>query len=291
MNDGFGFIQFVNAVTEMAQGACAPSIPPVWQREILNARNPPQVTCTHHEFDKVVYSNVLINPIHHMTCRSFFFGSTQLSAIRRNIPHHLRKSSTFEVLTAYLWRCRTIALQLNPEDEVRLLFAINVRNKFCPPFPKGYYGNGIAPALALTTSGKLCQNPLKYALELIKTAKANVTEEYFRSLIDLLVIKGQPSINMVQSYYVSDIRHLGFADLDFGWGKPAFGGPFKFFEEPGREPTSYYISVKNNQGENGIIVPMWLPTSTIERFVKELHSILGDHAERSPTFKLIISSL
>lgn len=143
ISNAIGFIQFINAVGEMVQGACEPSIPPMWQREILNARNPPLVTCAHHEFDEVVYSNVFISPVHRMACCSFFFGPTQLSAIRKNLPHHLCKSSTFEVLTACLCRCRTIALQLNPEDEVRLLFTINVRNKFSPPFPIGIMVTGL----------------------------------------------------------------------------------------------------------------------------------------------------
>ena len=143
-----------------------------------------------------------------MACNCFFFGPTQISAIRKKLPHHLHKSSTFEVLTACLWRCRTIAIQLDLEDEVRLIFAINVRNKF--NLPIGYYGNGIAVSLALTTAGKLCQNPLEYVLELIKSAKNNVTE-YVRSLIDLLVIKGRPFLTMVHSYFVSDITRMCFS--------------------------------------------------------------------------------
>ena len=164
---------------------------------------------------------------------------------------------------------------------MRLLFTINVRNKFSPPFPIGYYGNGIAPVLVVTTSRKLCQNPLEYTLELIKSVKANVTEEYFRSLLDLFEIKGRPFLTKVHSYSVSDIRRLGFANIDFGRGKPTYGGTFKLFQEPDFEPTSLYISLKNSQGEDGIMVPMCLPTSRMERFVKELYTILGDHVRRA----------
>ncbi|KAM3682626.1 hypothetical protein ACB098_12G087000 [Castanea mollissima] len=277
LSDGMSILQFMIAVGEMAQGASAPSIPPVWQRELLNARNPPQVTFTHHEFDKVVESKVFASSHHDMACKCFFFGPTQRSAIRKKLPHHLPKSSTFEELTACLWRCHTMAIQLDSEDEVRLIFAINVRNKF--NLPIGYYGNGIAVSLALTTAGKLCQNPLEYALELIKSAKNNVTEEYVRSLTDLLVIKGRPFLTMVHSYFVSDITRIRFEALDFGLGKAAFGGPGKIFPEPGLDPANFYMPMpmKNSQGEEGIMVPMCLPTLAIERFVKELDSILEDH--------------
>ncbi|KAK9994171.1 hypothetical protein SO802_023874 [Lithocarpus litseifolius] len=37
------FNHVMNAMGEMAQGATAPSILPVWQRELLNARDPPRV--------------------------------------------------------------------------------------------------------------------------------------------------------------------------------------------------------------------------------------------------------
>ncbi|KAK7827261.1 benzyl alcohol o-benzoyltransferase [Quercus suber] len=159
MSDALGIVQFMNAIGEMAQGVCAPSIPPVWQSELLNARNPPQVSCTHHEFDELVKpQNLIINPLHELACCLFFFGSTQ-------IPHHLGKYSTFEVLNVFLWRCRTIALSPDPEDQVRLIFMNNVRAILNPPLPKGYYGNAYAISLAVTTAGELCENPLEYALD------------------------------------------------------------------------------------------------------------------------------
>ena len=93
--------------------------------------------------------------------------------------------------------------------------------------------------------------------------------------------KDQPSHTMVQSYFMSDIRHLGFVDLDFGWGKTSFSGPFKFFQGSYVYPESFYVPVKNSQGDDGIMVPMYLPTLAMERFVKELYSILGDNLESS----------
>ena len=175
MTDGIGEVQFMNAVGEIALGATAPSILPVWQRELLNARDPPRVTCTHYEFDEVADTNGgLSNASNGMTCCSIFFGSTQISTIRKFIPHHLQKCSRSEILTAHMWRCQTIALQLNPDDDVRLIYIVNVRDRLCPPLPAGYYGNAIVASAILTTAGKLCQNPIEYALELVKTAKANV---------------------------------------------------------------------------------------------------------------------
>ncbi|KAG6752024.1 hypothetical protein POTOM_044240 [Populus tomentosa] len=37
MSDGQGLVQFMAAVAEMARGANAPSVPPVWERHVLHS--------------------------------------------------------------------------------------------------------------------------------------------------------------------------------------------------------------------------------------------------------------
>ena len=278
MSDAPSIVQFMNAMSEMPR-VCATSIPLVWQRELLNARNPPQVTCTHHEFDELVKpQSLIINSLHELACCSFFFGSTPVSAISKKIPHHFGKYSTFEVLTAFFWRCRTIALSPYPEDQVRLIFMNNVRAILNRPLPRGYYGNAYAISLAVTTARELCENPLEYALELVRKAKANVNDEYIRSFIDLVVSKGRPHTTIVQSFVVSNTARLGFRDVDYGWGKAIFGGVANIFESPSTSSTSFYIEAMNSKGEDGIMVPMCLPTLAMERFVQELNNILQDQS-------------
>ncbi|KAI4345015.1 hypothetical protein L6164_012185 [Bauhinia variegata] len=117
MSDGpSAFIQFTAAMAEIACGASKPSIPPVWCRELLKARDPPHITCTHHEYEQVPNAMETLIPLDNMIGRSFFFGLNELAAIRHLVPYHLRQSSTFEILTACLWRCRTIAMQFDPND-------------------------------------------------------------------------------------------------------------------------------------------------------------------------------
>ncbi|XP_022148547.1 benzyl alcohol O-benzoyltransferase-like [Momordica charantia] len=273
MSDGFGIVQFMTAIAEMARGAPAPSILPVWQRALLNARDPPRVTCVHHEYDQVGDTNGSITLLNDMVQRSFFFGPTELSAIRKTLPTHLRHCSSFELLAAYLWRLRTTALQLNSEDEVRFLCIVNLRTKF-NSLPLGYYGNAFAFPAALTTAGELCQNPLGYAIDLVKKAKAEATEEYTKSVADLMTIKGRPHFTAIRPYIVSDIRKIGLEEVDFGWGKAIYGGPA--VGEAGMMPSliSYFIPLKNKKGEKGILVPLCLPATAMERFVVELEDDL-----------------
>jgi hypothetical protein len=220
------------------------------------------VTFSHREYEQVQDTKGTIVPLDDMVHRSFFFGPTELAAIRPLFPSHLQRQSKFEIITACLWRCRTIALQPDTDEEVRIICIYNARGKFNPPLPKGYYGNAFAFPVAISTAGKLIENPLGYALELIKKAKADVTDEYMHSMADLMVIKGRPHFTSVRMYLVSDVTHVGLRDVDFGWGKAVYGGVGVV---PGL--ASFYIPFKNAKGEEGLVIPVCLPNQAMKRFV------------------------
>ncbi|XP_061356734.1 benzyl alcohol O-benzoyltransferase-like isoform X2 [Gastrolobium bilobum] len=78
MSDAAGLVQFMTALGEIARGMHKPSILPVWCREILNARDPPRVTCTHREYEQIPDTKGTIIPLDDMAHRSFFFGPTEI---------------------------------------------------------------------------------------------------------------------------------------------------------------------------------------------------------------------
>ncbi|GMN43006.1 hypothetical protein TIFTF001_012202 [Ficus carica] len=225
-------------------------------------------------------STVATLPLEKLAHRSFFFGPAELSAIRRMVPppHQQEGYSTLELLTAFL----------HPEVEVHAMVAVNVRSKFNPPLPTGYYGNAFAYTTARSKAGELCGNPLGYALGLVKRAKDNVTEEYMRSLADLLVIKGRLGFPLDRIYGVSDLRYVGFGGVDFGWGKPAYGGAAGSFSIVG----SFLVPYKSNvRGEEGIVVPIGLPIHAMERFSKELEGVFNfSHIRTVQDYKSTIKS-
>ncbi|KAL4595581.1 hypothetical protein ACB092_12G102300 [Castanea dentata] len=243
MSDVAGLVQFMMAMGEMARGACAPSTLPVWQRHLLQAKDPTQVTCTHQEYVDMASTVAVLVPLNEdmattvavlvplnddMAHRTIFFSPMKVSALRRFVPHYLKQCSTFELLTAY---------------EVPVLCIVNLRDKLNPPLPNGYYGNAFAFFMALTIAGKPCENPLSYTGELLKNAKNNVTDEYLRSMIDLMMIKG-------------------FGEVDFGW------------VEAMPRMCGFYIPSKNGKRENGIAAPFSLPVQAMERFVRQLDILL-----------------
>ncbi|XP_061340487.1 benzyl alcohol O-benzoyltransferase-like [Gastrolobium bilobum] len=287
MSDGAGIKQFMNCMGEMARGACEPSIQPVWCRELLMARDPPRITCNHREYERVPSNDTINSYEDDIVHRSFFFGPIEIAAIRRLVPLHLRKCTTFDVITAWFWCCRTKALQLKQEVEVRLMCMANARARFNPPLPDGYYGNAIAYPTAVTTAGKLS---FGYALELIKKVKAEVTEEYVHSVADLMVTKGRCLFTTVNSCIVSDLTRARFREVDFGWGKAVYGGLAK--GGAGAFPgVTFLVPHKNARGEEGIILPICLPAKAMKSFAKEFEDMLGDQNRSTMSDLRIMSSL
>ncbi|KAL2334530.1 hypothetical protein Fmac_015743 [Flemingia macrophylla] len=255
MCDAIGISQFLNALAEIACGALNPSIFPVWCREILCARDPPRITRNHREFRQEIHEHNTISMFRPCE-RSFFFGPKEIASIRALLPHDIAtKSSSFEVLTAWLWRCRTKSLEWqNPGQEVSLSFAVP----------------------AVTTVEKLLGHPLEYALELVKNVKYETNEEYVHSVTDLLATKGGHCYPRLGTFIVSDHTKVGFTNIvDFGWGKALYIWVAKSGFADLLE-VSVYVQYTNSKGEQGKVVPICLPQYAMDKFEREFDNIHAD---------------
>ncbi|XP_059276341.1 methanol O-anthraniloyltransferase-like [Lycium ferocissimum] len=275
MMDAYGLNMFLNALSELIQGASTPSILPVWQRDLLSARSSPCITCTHHEFDEQIESKIAWESMEDkLIQQAFFFGNKEMEAIKNQVSPNCG-STKFELLTAFIWKCRTIALSLHPEEIVHLTYIVNIRGKTLKfEFPPGYYGNAIVTPATVSKAGLLCSNPLTYAVELVKKLKNHVNEEYIRSLSNLMVIKGRPELTKSWNFIVSDIRSAGFDEFDFGWGKPIFGGVPNAISH-----MSFVVPVKNDKGEKGILIAISLPPLAMKKFQQVIYNMTFKNVE------------
>ncbi|KAL0916985.1 hypothetical protein M5K25_014541 [Dendrobium thyrsiflorum] len=272
MSDAPGLVQLMTAVGELARGLPSPSVVPVWRRELLEAQPTPAPSFPHREYEQVPDTEGTIIPLDDMVDRSFFFGPREISTLRSWLPPQLRRlSSTFDILTAFLWRSRTVALQpSDPNENFRIICIVNIRGRFNPPLPSGFYGNAFALPVAVATAGELCSRPLAYAVELVKRAKSQVSGDYLHSVADYLVKNGRPHFTVVRTYVVSDVTRAGFGDVDFGWGKAVYGGLARAIPRV----ASFLVPFVNASGEKGIVVPVCLPSPAMRRFTVEIQNLL-----------------
>ena len=83
----------------------------------------------------------------------------------------------------------------------------------------------------------------------------------------MMEVKGRTPPTLVGSFMFSDNTKVDFAGVDFGWGKPEYGG----VAVAGAPGTSVSIRVHNtSSGMEKIMVPICLPTAAIQTFQKEL---------------------
>lgn len=284
MADGTGIVQFLTALTEFARGVPgAPTVRPVWSRELFMAGWPPEITHDHLEYaplpdDSTAKDDDRVNKNpsdggevidHH----AFFFGPAEIAAIRAQAPPALRSAvSRFDLVGAFMWRCRTAALQFDPSAAVRLHIFVNarVRNRSRRPVPVGYYGNAFAFAAASAPAGELCRRPFRHALQLLVEAKARASREgYVQSVAGFNAARRRPPFPKARTFLVSDVTQAGLMAVDFGWGRPVYGGPATIML------ASFHQEGRNQAGEPGILVPIRLPAPAMERLKENVRKELG----------------
>ncbi|KAK9221218.1 hypothetical protein WN944_009644 [Citrus x changshan-huyou] len=203
---------------------------------------------------------ITTNP-NEMDHKSFYFGPNEVRVLKNQLPLHLRNCSTFGLLAACMWRCRTIAHQPDPKDTVQFSCLVNARAKnYKMDIPSGYYGNAVAFPAVHSKVGALCNNPLGYAVALVKKAKAEMGEEHIRSAADLMEVKGRrPRYAIKGNYIVSDLSKVGFDRIDLGWGKPVFAGI-----AGAKSIFSFLNRYQKEDGETGTLIPIRFPRPSMK---------------------------
>ncbi|XP_044318535.1 benzyl alcohol O-benzoyltransferase [Triticum aestivum] len=268
MCDAAGFIQFLNAVAELARvperrrrARSSPTVAPAWSREVLDARSPPTPAFPHSEYDPVPRAQTPTED--DVVRRAFVFGLSDIAAIKEGLPPHLRdRATSFEVLAAVLWRARTASLRtLWSDEEARLVTVVSARrHSSALSLPAGYYGFACAYVTVVMAASTLLSCSLADVVEQVREAKASVTPEYMRSTADLLVLRGRPPLARANMFLLSDLRHVGFQRVDFGWGEPVYGGP------SGVKFGSAFVAVKTSDGTDAVAVPVALPTMAMDSY-------------------------
>uniref|UniRef100_A0A453B774 Omega-hydroxypalmitate O-feruloyl transferase n=1 Tax=Aegilops tauschii subsp. strangulata TaxID=200361 RepID=A0A453B774_AEGTS len=200
--------------------------------------------------------------------RSFCFDPDRLERVRglALADGDLEKCTTFEALSGLVWRARTRALGLAPEQQTKLLFAVDGRRRFAPPLPKGYFGNGIVLTNALATAGDLLSAPVSRAAGKVQEAVRMVTDEYMRSAVDYFeATRARPSL--ASTLLITTWSRLAFNGADFGWGEPTMSGPVTL---PEKEVILFLAHGKERKSIN---VLLGLPASAMDAFQELMDEI------------------
>ncbi|KAI3777679.1 hypothetical protein L1987_47480 [Smallanthus sonchifolius] len=238
-------------------------------RTILKPRNPPVVEFNHDEFAEIEdVSNTADIYNEQLAYRSFCFSPEDLEnlKIKATGDGEISTCTSFEALSAFVWKARTESLRMKPDQKSKLLFAVDGRSRFDPPLPEGYSGNGIVLTNAICTAGEQIGNPLSFTVKLVHNAVKIVTDGYMRSAIDYFeVSRARPSL--ASTLLIITWSKLSFHTTDFGWGEPVMSGPVAL---PEKEVILFLSHGKERKSVN---VLLGLPVSAMKTFEELMQHI------------------
>ncbi|XP_054791491.1 omega-hydroxypalmitate O-feruloyl transferase-like [Prosopis cineraria] len=262
MKDGLCAMEFVNAWSDTARGLEL-KIPPFLDRTILKAREPPIIEFPHHEFAEIedVSDTTKLYEEQDILYKCFCFDPEKLKLLKKKAMEDrvLQRCSTFEALSAFVWRSRTEALRMKPDQQTKLLFAVDGRSRFVPPIPEGYFGNAMVLTNSLCEAGELLTNPLSFTVGLVQQAIDMVTDRYMRSAIDYFeTTRARPSL--AATLLITTWTRLSFHTTDFGWGQPLCSGPVTLPEK------EVILFLSHGEERKNVNVLLGLPASAMETF-------------------------
>ncbi|KAJ1401177.1 Transferase [Sesbania bispinosa] len=236
--DGIGSAEFLNYFAELASGKLSeldsresrPRPEPVWDRHLMNSKRVRVNPVSHPEFNRVPDLCGFMNRVTSgLKPTSITFDKRRLSELKRlarctSQPGESLFYTSFEVLAAHVWRSWARALDFPPNQMLKLLFSVNVRNRVKPGLPEGYYGNAFVLGCAETSAKELEERGIGYGSGLVKKAKERVGNEHVREVIEL-VSERSASPDSVGVLIVSQWSRLGLERVDVGMGKPVHVGP------------------------------------------------------------------
>ncbi|GLT41095.1 hypothetical protein SLA2020_151850 [Shorea laevis] len=262
--DGIGTSQFLHAWAHITTkpNHDLPKIRPFHTRHMLKPRNPPDVTCSHPGYTKSTPAEGGQVDLHQflqsqpLVPTSFTFTASRILHLKRQCVPSL-KCTAFEALASHAWRSWVRALDVSQSLNVKLLFSVNVRKKVNPELPQGYYGNGFVLACAESMVEDLAVGNLRRTVKLVQQAKLSLTDDYVRSMVDLLEDKTVKT-DLTTSFVISQWAKLGLEELDFGEGKPLQMGPLS------SDIYCLFLPVTGDIDAVRVLVSM--PESVVEKF-------------------------
>ncbi|KAJ4979291.1 hypothetical protein NE237_010071 [Protea cynaroides] len=158
---------------------------------------------------------------------------------RASLSHGSNKLySTFESLTAHLWRTVTRARGLDGFEKTQVRISVNGRARLSPWVPNEYFGNLVLWAFPSAKVEDLLHEPLPFAAKLIHDAIAKVNDKYFKSFIDFASYKVDEEglvptadtnkLALYPNLEVDSWLRFPFYDLDLGGGSPYIFMPSYF---------------------------------------------------------------
>lgn len=281
--DGISFKNFLENLASQAFDDKPMAIVPFNDRRLLAARSPPRITFPHPEMLKleIPISEDLSPPVfdcqkEQLDFQIFNLNSDNISYLKEKAkisgPNENTKITSFNVVTAFIWRCKALSSGNNSQRLSTMLFAVDIRSRLKPPLPFSYCGNAVLSAYASSICSKLENEPFSRIVDMVSEGAGQMTDEYTRSIIDWgEIYKGFPN----GEFMISSWWKLGLSEVKYPWGKPRYSSPVVYTRKNIILLFPDTNNRSNNKNGNGVNILVALPPKEMEKFQTLFHKFLA----------------
>ncbi|OAY66418.1 putative acetyltransferase [Ananas comosus] len=247
VGDGTSYWKFFNAWAEIARaadrGGGGLSRPPVHDRWFVDGYGAPPLKLPLTDPSRFL-ERFAPPPLRE---RMFHFSREAVARLKARANEECGRGdlSSFQSLSALLWRAVTRARGLAPGQATSCRVAIENRARLRPPLAKEYFGNSIYPIAAPATAGELLAQGIGWGAALVNRAVAEHTDAAIRAKLGAWM--AQPMVYPLSGFdknsvMVGSSPRFDMYECEFGWGRAVAarsGGANKFDGKislyPGRE--------------------------------------------------------
>ncbi|KAK9087919.1 hypothetical protein Syun_030313 [Stephania yunnanensis] len=272
--DGKSFKAFLENLASLTANKPMVSTP-CHDRRLLAARSPPHITFSHLELVPFEAHPSIFQEAQNLDIKLFQLSSDDILKLKSKAKCPTtttttidsRKITSFNVLTAHVWRCKALSGDTQDlEKASTLLYAVDIRSRLNPPLPPTYCGNAVISASANLTLGELREAPFSLLVDKVFEGATRITDEYARSVIDWgETHKGLPLGDLL----VSSWWKLGFADVDYAWGRPKYSCPLVVYR---KDIVLFFPDIQGVA--KGVNVMLALPSEEMVKFQNLFHKFL-----------------
>ncbi|KAG8381288.1 hypothetical protein BUALT_Bualt06G0106900 [Buddleja alternifolia] len=228
--DGTSTWHFMSSWAHICRGATSIPVPPFLERtKARNTRVKLDLSqpsdAPEHANSAATNGDVATKSAPPLRAKVFKFSEAAVDHIKSTVNNAAaaKPYSTFQSLSAHVWRAVTRARELPPTDYTVYTVFADCRKRVDPAMPESYFGNLIQAIFTVTAAGLIMGNPVEFGADLIRTAieshdaaaigKRN--EEWEKNPI--IFQYKDAGVNCVA---VGSSPRFKVYEVDFGWGSP-----------------------------------------------------------------------
>ncbi|PWA47939.1 HXXXD-type acyl-transferase family protein [Artemisia annua] len=276
--DGLSFKTFLANLGSLA-GDKPLAITPCNDRHLLAARSPPQIEFDHPELLKIP-EGVDFPTTSVFDCPEGQLDFKIFNLTLKDIEHLKKKAKDgpfspnakitgFNVVAAHVWRCKALSSgsEYDPERVSTVLYAVDIRSRL--DMPSSYAGNAVLSAYASAKCKEIEECPLSKLVEMVTEGNKRMTGDYAKSVVDWgEVNKGFPN----GEFLISSWWRLGFADVEYPWGKPRYSCPVVYHR---KDIILLFPDIVGADNDNEVNVLVALPHKEMEKFEALFHKFMA----------------